>query len=43
MPVAPPEITLHAIFAGVLPFMLLQVTGLLLVLGFPQIALWPLD
>jgi tripartite ATP-independent transporter DctM subunit len=40
--VAPPEITLHAIFSGVLPFVLLQITGLLLVLFFPAIALWPL-
>jgi len=40
--VAPPEIDLHTIFAGVLPFVLLQVTGLLIVLLFPQLALWPL-
>jgi TRAP-type mannitol/chloroaromatic compound transport system permease large subunit len=40
--VAPPEIDLHTIFASVLPFVLLQVTGLLIVLVFPQLALWPL-
>jgi tripartite ATP-independent transporter DctM subunit len=40
--VAPPDIDLHTIFAGVLPFVILQVVGLLLVLAFPQIALWPL-
>ena len=40
--VAPPDITLHAIFSGVLPFVLLQAIGLLLVLLFPAIALWPL-
>jgi tripartite ATP-independent transporter DctM subunit len=40
--VAPPEIDLHTIFAGVLPFVGLQLIGLLLVLIFPQIALWPL-
>jgi TRAP-type mannitol/chloroaromatic compound transport system permease large subunit len=40
--VAPPEISLHTLFAGVLPFVLLQVIGLLLVLMLPQIALWPL-
>jgi tripartite ATP-independent transporter DctM subunit len=40
--VAPPEITLQTIFSGVLPFVLLQLTGLILVLLFPQIALWPL-
>jgi tripartite ATP-independent transporter DctM subunit len=40
--VAPPEISLQTIFKGVLPFIGLQVIGLLLVLLFPQIALWPL-
>ena len=40
--VAPPEITLHTIFAGVLPFVGLQLIGLLIVLLFPQVALWPL-
>ena len=40
--VAPPEIDLHTIFAGVLPFVCLQLVGLLLVLTFPEIALWPL-
>ena len=40
--VAPPEIDLHTIFAGVLPFVLLQVSGLLIVLLLPQVALWPL-
>ena len=40
--VAPPEIDLHTIFAGVLPFVCLQLIGLLLVLIFPEIALWPL-
>jgi tripartite ATP-independent transporter DctM subunit len=40
--VAPPEISMQTIFSGVLPFIGLQVIGLLLVLLFPQIALWPL-
>ena len=40
--VAPPEISMQTIFTGVLPFIGLQVIGLLLVLLFPQIALWPL-
>jgi TRAP-type mannitol/chloroaromatic compound transport system permease large subunit len=39
--VAPPEIDLHTIFAGVLPFVLLQISGLLIVLLL-QVALWPL-
>ena len=40
--VAPPEISMQTIFTGVLPFIGLQVIGLLAVLLFPQIALWPL-
>ena len=39
--VAPPEITMQLIFRGVLPFVGLQLIGLLTVLLFPQIALWP--
>jgi tripartite ATP-independent transporter DctM subunit len=38
--VAPKEIELQTIFAGVLPFVLLQMTGLTLVLLFPEIALF---
>ncbi|MBM3547415.1 MAG: TRAP transporter large permease subunit [Alphaproteobacteria bacterium] len=38
--VAPPEITLDVIFSSVWPFMILQAIGLLLILFFPQIALW---
>ncbi|MEM7022916.1 MAG: TRAP transporter large permease subunit [Pseudomonadota bacterium] len=41
--VAPPEITMQTIFRGVLPFVGLQLIGLVLILLFPQIALWPLD
>jgi tripartite ATP-independent transporter DctM subunit len=41
--VAPPEISMQTIFTGVLPFIGLQVIGLVLVLLFPQIALWPLS
>jgi tripartite ATP-independent transporter DctM subunit len=40
--VAPPEISMQLIFRGVLPFVGLQLFGLLLILLFPQIALWPL-
>jgi TRAP-type mannitol/chloroaromatic compound transport system permease large subunit len=40
--VAPPEIDLHTIFAGVLPFVLPQISRLLIVLLLPQVALWPL-
>ncbi len=38
--VAPKEISLQDIFAAVLPFIGLQAVGLMLVLFFPQIALW---
>jgi tripartite ATP-independent transporter DctM subunit len=38
--VAPPHITLNQIFASLWPFILLQAAVLLLVLNFPQIAMW---
>ena len=38
--VAPPEISLDDIFRAVTPFIALQIVGLMLVLFFPQIALW---
>ena len=38
--VAPPEITLQEIFAAVLPFIVLQIIGLLLVMFIPDIALF---
>jgi len=38
--VAPPEITLQEIFRAVIPFIGLQIIGLVLVLFFPEIALW---
>ena len=38
--VAPPDVTLQEIFASVWPFIALQIIGLLLVMIFPQIALW---
>jgi tripartite ATP-independent transporter DctM subunit len=38
--VAPPDVTLQEIFASVWPFIGLQITGLVLVMFFPQIALW---
>jgi len=38
--VAPPEITLQEIFVAVLPFMVLQIIGLLLVMFIPEIALF---
>ncbi len=38
--VAPTDVTLQEIFASVWPFVLMQIVGLLLVLFFPQIALF---
>ena len=38
--VAPPEIRLQDIYKALWPFMLLQIAGMLLVLFFPQLALW---
>lgn len=38
--VAPPDVTLQEIFSSVWPFIGLQITGLILVMFFPEIALW---
>jgi serine/threonine protein kinase len=38
--VAPPEISLQDIYRSLWPFMLMQITVMLLVMAFPQIALW---
>lgn len=38
--VAPPDVTLQEIFLAVLPFIGLQIIGLLIVLFNPQVALW---
>ena len=38
--VAPKDVTLQEIFLSVLPFIALQIIGLVLVMLFPQIALW---
>lgn len=38
--VSPPEVTLASIYRGMIPFMLLQVAGLLIVYLFPQLATW---
>jgi tripartite ATP-independent transporter DctM subunit len=40
--VTPPDITLPDIFRSVTPFIVLQVIAIVLVIIFPQIALWPL-
>ena len=38
--VAPPHITLNQIFAGMIPFMLIQIVALALLYAFPAIGLW---
>jgi TRAP-type mannitol/chloroaromatic compound transport system permease large subunit len=38
--VAPPHVTLNQIFAGVLPFMAIQLLAIVLLYVFPQIGLW---
>jgi TRAP-type mannitol/chloroaromatic compound transport system permease large subunit len=38
--VAPKDVTLQEIFLSVIPFIVLQIIGMLLVMFIPQIALW---
>lgn len=38
--VAPPHVTLNQIFLGMLPFMAIQVVGIILLYTFPAIGLW---
>jgi tripartite ATP-independent transporter DctM subunit len=38
--VAPPQITTRHIYLGVIPFILLQVLGVILLFFYPQLALW---
>jgi TRAP-type mannitol/chloroaromatic compound transport system permease large subunit len=38
--VSPPHVTLNQIFAGMLPFMAIQVIALVLLYTFPEIGLW---
>jgi TRAP-type mannitol/chloroaromatic compound transport system permease large subunit len=38
--VAPKEVRIEQIYLGIVPFVLLQLTGLALVILFPEIALW---
>lgn len=37
---APPEITLHDIYSSILPFVLVMVFALIIIMAFPEIALW---
>ncbi len=38
--VAPPHVTLNQIFAGMMPFMAIQVVAVVLLYLFPGIGLW---
>jgi len=38
--IVPPEVTMQEMFRGIIPYLFLQLTGILLVAFFPQIALW---
>ena len=38
--VSPPEVKIQTIYKGIIPFVLLQLLGLVLVIKFPDIALW---
>jgi len=38
--VSPPHVTLNAIFAGMMPFMAIQVIALVMLYVFPEIGLW---
>ena len=38
--VAPSGVKIQQIYVGIIPFVLLQLTGLILVMAFPDIALW---
>jgi TRAP-type mannitol/chloroaromatic compound transport system permease large subunit len=38
--IAPKEVKIQSIYKGIIPFVLLQLVGLILVIAFPQLALW---
>jgi tripartite ATP-independent transporter DctM subunit len=38
--IAPKEVKIQAIYKGIIPFVILQLIGLLAVIAFPQLALW---
>jgi tripartite ATP-independent transporter DctM subunit len=38
--IAPKEVKIQSIYRGIIPFVLLQLVGLILVMIFPQLALW---
>ncbi|MCB1449337.1 MAG: TRAP transporter large permease subunit, partial [Nitratireductor sp.] len=38
--VAPPEIKIQHIYRGIIPFVLIQILAVILVMTFPELALW---
>jgi len=38
--IAPKEVKIQSIYLGIIPFVILQLIGLILVIAFPQLALW---
>jgi tripartite ATP-independent transporter DctM subunit len=38
--IAPKEVRIQSIYKGIIPFVILQLIGLVLVMAFPQLALW---
>jgi TRAP-type mannitol/chloroaromatic compound transport system permease large subunit len=38
--IAPKEVKIQSIYKGIIPFVILQLIGLILVIAFPQLALW---
>jgi len=38
--VASPQVKIQQIYTGIIPFVLLQLTGLALIMAFPEIAMW---
>jgi TRAP-type mannitol/chloroaromatic compound transport system permease large subunit len=38
--IAPKEVKIQSIYKGIIPFVILQLIGLIAVIAFPQLALW---
>ena len=38
--IAPKEIKIQSVYAGIIPFVILQLTALILVINYPQLAMW---
>jgi TRAP-type mannitol/chloroaromatic compound transport system permease large subunit len=38
--IAPKEVKIQSIYKGIIPFVLLQLAAVIIVMAFPQVALW---